>query len=169
MLDICCSRLALMRLVPFSYFCTCWNVRSSASPSFSWLMLSNIRRIRTRLPTCLSVGLGSFLATLLSLLYGFSRIIIVFPGQPVELWLVSPVAVALLRYVHVCVYVVFDMGVLSAAFFIPCTIDTASHGPFHGCRQYISAGGPPVISSARVIGRHQPCARHLQCIFSSQL
>src|SRR5450759_2888157 len=33
-----------MRLVPFSYFCTCWKVRSSASPSFSWLMPSIIRR-----------------------------------------------------------------------------------------------------------------------------
>ena len=61
MLAICCKRLAPIRLVPFSYFCTCWNVRSSASPSFSWLIPSIIRRIRTRLPTCLSVGLGDFL------------------------------------------------------------------------------------------------------------
>ena len=51
-----------MRLVPFSYFCTCWKVRPSASPSFSWLMLSIIRRMRTREPTCLSIGLGAFLA-----------------------------------------------------------------------------------------------------------
>ena len=29
------AKLAPMRLVPFSYFCTCWNVRSSALPSFS--------------------------------------------------------------------------------------------------------------------------------------
>src|SRR5262245_27464569 len=59
---ICCSRLAPIRLVPFSYFWTCWNVRLRASPSFSWLMLSIIRRMRTREPTCLSVGLGAFLA-----------------------------------------------------------------------------------------------------------
>ena len=62
MLAICCNRLAPMRLVPFSYFCTCWNVRPRASPSFSWLMLSIIRRMRTREPTCLSIGLGAFLA-----------------------------------------------------------------------------------------------------------
>src|SRR5690606_23106617 len=30
--------------------------------SFSWLMLNIIRRIRTRLPTCLSIGLGVFFA-----------------------------------------------------------------------------------------------------------
>src|SRR5471032_1360705 len=61
-LEICCSRLAPMRLVPFSYFCTCWNVKPRASPSFSWLMLSIIRRMRTREPTCLSIGFGTFLA-----------------------------------------------------------------------------------------------------------
>src|SRR5262249_38973120 len=60
--EICCSRLAPIRFVPFSYFCTCWNVRPRASPSFSWLMLSIILRIRTRLPTCLSMGLGAFFA-----------------------------------------------------------------------------------------------------------
>jgi hypothetical protein len=52
---------------PFSYFCTCWNVRPSASPSFSWLMPSIIRRMRTRLPTCLSIKLRGFFAILLSL------------------------------------------------------------------------------------------------------
>src|SRR5712675_1760828 len=52
-------RLAPTRLVPFSYFCTCWNVRPNASPSFSWLMPSMIRRMRTRLPTYLSTGLGA--------------------------------------------------------------------------------------------------------------
>src|SRR5579863_4196508 len=52
-------RLAPTRLVPFSYFCTCWNVRPSASPSFSWLMPSMMRRMRTRLPTYLSTGLGA--------------------------------------------------------------------------------------------------------------
>ena len=36
--EICCSRLAPIRLVPFSYFWTCWKVRPRASPSFSWLM-----------------------------------------------------------------------------------------------------------------------------------
>src|ERR1041385_8116311 len=61
---ICCNRLAPMRLVPFSYFCTCWKVRPRASPSFSWLMLSIIRRMRTREPTCLSMGLGAFLAAI---------------------------------------------------------------------------------------------------------
>jgi hypothetical protein len=54
-------RLALTRFAPFSYFCTCWNVSPSASPSFSWLMSSIIRRILTRPPTCLSTGLGAFL------------------------------------------------------------------------------------------------------------
>mgnify|MGYP003693793065 CR=1 FL=1 len=44
---------------PFSYFCTCWKVRPSASPSFSWLMPSMMRRMRTRLPTYLSTGLGA--------------------------------------------------------------------------------------------------------------
>ena len=62
MWEICCSRLAPIRLVPFSYFCTCWNVSPSASPSFSWLMPSIIRRMRTRLPTCLSIGFGAFFA-----------------------------------------------------------------------------------------------------------
>src|ERR1700726_4785531 len=52
-------RLAPTRLVPFSYFCTCWNVNPSASPSFSWLMPSMMRRMRTRLPTYLSTGLGA--------------------------------------------------------------------------------------------------------------
>src|SRR6202034_1078167 len=52
-------RLAPTRLVPFSYFCTCWKVKPSASPSFSWLMPSMIRRMRTRLPTYLSTGLGA--------------------------------------------------------------------------------------------------------------
>src|SRR6201996_8836736 len=52
-------RLAPTRLVPFSYFCTCWKVRPNASPSFSWLMPSMIRRMRTRLPTYLSTGLGA--------------------------------------------------------------------------------------------------------------
>src|SRR5579863_8575069 len=52
-------RLAPTRLVPFSYFCTCWKVRPSASPSFSWLIPSMMRRIRTRLPTYLSTGLGA--------------------------------------------------------------------------------------------------------------
>src|ERR1700690_772062 len=61
-LEICCRRLAPMRLGPFSYFCTCLNVRPSASPSFSCDMLNIIRRMRTRDPTCLSIGLGVFLA-----------------------------------------------------------------------------------------------------------
>jgi hypothetical protein len=37
-----------MRFVPFSYFCTCWNVRLSASPSFIWDIPSIKRRMRTR-------------------------------------------------------------------------------------------------------------------------
>src|SRR6266404_1130912 len=52
-------RLAPTRLVPFSYFCICWNVSPNASPSFSWLMPSMMRRMRTRLPTYLSTGLGA--------------------------------------------------------------------------------------------------------------
>src|SRR5216684_7249936 len=69
--DICCNRLAPMRFVPFSYFCTCWNVSDSASPSFSWLIPSIMRRILTRLPTCLSMGLGAFFV-IYSVLLSFS-------------------------------------------------------------------------------------------------
>jgi hypothetical protein len=47
-----------MRLVPRSHFCTCWNVKPRASPSLVWLIPSIILRMRTRAPTCLSVGLG---------------------------------------------------------------------------------------------------------------
>src|ERR1700759_3087902 len=57
--EICLIRLAPTRLVPFSYFWTCWKVRPKASPSFSWLMPSIMRRIRTRLPTYLSTGFGA--------------------------------------------------------------------------------------------------------------
>src|SRR5689334_18148111 len=57
--EICCNRLAPTRLVPFSYFWICWKVRPSASPSFSWLMPSMMRRMRTRLPTYLSTGFGA--------------------------------------------------------------------------------------------------------------
>jgi len=64
-LAMCWSRLALMRLVPFSYFCTCWNVRPSASPSSVWLKLSIKRRIRTRLPTCTSVELADLVTSVL--------------------------------------------------------------------------------------------------------
>src|SRR5215475_2734946 len=52
-------RLAPTRLVPFSYFWICWDVRPSASPSFSWLIPSIMRRILTRLPTYLSTGFGA--------------------------------------------------------------------------------------------------------------
>src|SRR5262245_4625906 len=52
-----------MRFMPFSYFCTCWNVRPSAFPSFSWLIASICRRIRTRLPTCLSTEFVDFSPT----------------------------------------------------------------------------------------------------------
>jgi hypothetical protein len=58
---MCCKRLAPMRFVPLSYFCTCWNVSPRPSASFSWLIPSIFRAIRTRLPTCLSTGLGAFL------------------------------------------------------------------------------------------------------------
>src|ERR1035438_7485825 len=54
---MCCSRLAPMRLVPFSYFWTCWNVSPRASATSVWLISSMRRRIRTRLPTCLSIRL----------------------------------------------------------------------------------------------------------------
>src|SRR5262245_30810962 len=56
---MCCKRPAPMRFAPFSYFCTCWDVSPSSSPSFSWLIPSIIRRIRIRLPTCLSTRLGA--------------------------------------------------------------------------------------------------------------
>src|SRR5262245_19122115 len=42
--DICCNRLAPMRLAALSYFCTCWKERPSAAPSFSWLIASILRR-----------------------------------------------------------------------------------------------------------------------------
>src|SRR5262245_15984841 len=58
--DMRCRRLAPMRFVPLSYFCTCWNVGPRPSASFSWLIPSIFRAIRTRLPTCLSTGLGAF-------------------------------------------------------------------------------------------------------------
>src|SRR6516164_8939177 len=64
MWEICCNRLAPMRLVPFSYFCTCWKVSPRASPSFPWLIASILRRMRTRPPTYLSTGLGDFFSTL---------------------------------------------------------------------------------------------------------
>src|SRR5262249_42960180 len=48
-----------MRVAPFSYFCTCWEVRPRAAPSFCWLIASILRRIRTRLPTCWSVRVFS--------------------------------------------------------------------------------------------------------------
>src|SRR5215467_11920089 len=50
-----------MRFSPLSYFCTCWKERPSAAPSFSWLIASILRRMRTRRPTCWSVGLGAVL------------------------------------------------------------------------------------------------------------
>ena len=54
------SRLAPMRLTPFSYFWICWKVIPSAAPSFSWLIPTVMRRIRSRAPTWLSIGLGIF-------------------------------------------------------------------------------------------------------------
>ena len=61
-----------MRFVPFSYFCTCWKVMPSASPSCVWDLRSIIRHMRTRLPTCMSVGCSPFFG-------------IVFPFSPVAL------------------------------------------------------------------------------------
>ena len=43
--------LALMRLDPFSYFWTCWNVSPSAFAISVWLISSMRRRMRKRLPT----------------------------------------------------------------------------------------------------------------------
>jgi hypothetical protein len=63
---ICCNRLAPMRLAPLSYFCTCWKVRPSAAPSFSWLIASIMRGIRTRLSTYWSVGFGPSFAAIVS-------------------------------------------------------------------------------------------------------
>src|SRR3954454_4036794 len=53
-----CSRLAPIRFAPRSYFCTCWKVSPIASPSFSWLRPSMLRRSRSRAPTRMSIGLG---------------------------------------------------------------------------------------------------------------
>ena len=44
---IWCSRLALMRLAPFSYFCTCWNVMPSSSPSLPGSFTEQISRGKT--------------------------------------------------------------------------------------------------------------------------
>lgn len=52
---ICNSRPALIRFVPFSYFCICWKLRPKWSASWSWLMPINSRRRRTLFPTCLSM------------------------------------------------------------------------------------------------------------------
>ena len=60
------AELELTRFVPFSYFWTCWNVMPSASPSSDWLMSNIIRRIRRRLPTCWSMGLGDFWRVIVS-------------------------------------------------------------------------------------------------------
>ena len=43
------SREEPIRLAPRSYFCTCWKVRPSSSPSRSWLMPSRVRRSRSAL------------------------------------------------------------------------------------------------------------------------
>jgi hypothetical protein len=58
--EICCSRLAPIRSVPVSYLCNCWRDTPIASPSTVRLMLSMSLPMRTRLPTCLSVGFGDF-------------------------------------------------------------------------------------------------------------
>src|SRR3954467_8508192 len=47
----------------FLIFLHLLDVSPSPSPSVDWLIPSIIRRIRTRLPTCLSIGLGAFLAS----------------------------------------------------------------------------------------------------------
>src|SRR4029077_5492447 len=52
-------RLPPTRVGPFSYFLNFWKVSPRASPSFSWLMPTRVRRMRTRLPTYLSTGLGA--------------------------------------------------------------------------------------------------------------
>src|SRR5262245_3618509 len=68
---MCCKRPAPMRFLPFSYFCTCWNVTPSPSASFSWLIPSIIRRIRIRLPTCLSTGLGDLFIAYFPIFFEF--------------------------------------------------------------------------------------------------
>ena len=56
---MCCSRLAPIQFIPFSYFCTCWNVRPSSVAMSVCVRPSIILRILIRLPTCLSVGFFS--------------------------------------------------------------------------------------------------------------
>src|SRR4051812_29123793 len=53
-----CRRLAPMRLVPFSYFCTCWKVTPRSLASAVWLRPSSRRLTRTREPTRTSVCVG---------------------------------------------------------------------------------------------------------------
>jgi hypothetical protein len=44
-----------MRLVPRSYFWTCWNLMPSIVASFSWLNPRSARRRRNRDPICASM------------------------------------------------------------------------------------------------------------------
>jgi hypothetical protein len=60
---ICCNRLAPMRVVPFSCFCTCWKVTPIPFPGSVWLIDNILRRMRTRRPASLSMGFGDFLAS----------------------------------------------------------------------------------------------------------
>ena len=49
-----------MRLVPFSYFCTCWKVTPSRFPSSVWDMPLAMRRARMRWPTSISCDVVLF-------------------------------------------------------------------------------------------------------------
>ena len=44
----------------FLIFLHLWKVRPSAAPNACWPIASIMRRIRTRLPTCWSMGFGAF-------------------------------------------------------------------------------------------------------------
>jgi hypothetical protein len=51
MREICCNRLAPIRISPVSYFCTVCQLRPSLRLSSVWFIFTIRRRVRTRFPT----------------------------------------------------------------------------------------------------------------------
>ena len=61
MWEICCNRLAPMRLVPLLVFLHLLEREAERIAHFPWLIASILRRMRTRRPTCSSMGDGQVL------------------------------------------------------------------------------------------------------------
>ena len=57
------SRLDPTRLVPFSYFCTCWNVSPSFYEQAGTIAVQAQGMAGNNLPTCMSTGNGDFVDT----------------------------------------------------------------------------------------------------------